>query len=38
MRSYIVTGKNGSFELKDLPPGSYAIQAWHEKMAAEYRK
>jgi plastocyanin len=41
MRSYIavlktphfaVTGKNGSFELKDLPSGSYTIQAWHEKL------
>jgi plastocyanin len=26
-----VTGPNGSFELKDLPPGTYTIEAWHEK-------
>jgi plastocyanin len=41
MRSYIavvknpyfaVTDKNGSFELKDLPPGNYTVQAWHEKL------
>jgi plastocyanin len=41
MRSYIavvknpyfaVTGKNGAFELKDLPPGTYTLQAWHEKL------
>jgi plastocyanin len=47
MRSYIavlknpyfaVTGKNGSFELKDLPPGSYTIQAWHEKLGTRIQK
>lgn len=47
MRSYIavlknpyfaVTGKNGSFELKDLPPGSYTIQAWHEKLGTRTQK
>tara|TARA_B100000949_G_C13968602_1_gene320098 strand:- start:325 stop:519 length:195 start_codon:yes stop_codon:yes gene_type:complete len=40
MKSYIgvvshpyfaVTGEDGSFELKNLPPGDYTIQAWHEK-------
>ncbi len=40
MKSYIavfknpyfqVTGANGSFELKNLPPGTYTIEAWHEK-------
>jgi hypothetical protein len=29
---FAVTGKNGSFELKNLPPGTYTIQAWHEKL------
>jgi plastocyanin len=47
MRSYIavlktphfaVTGKNGSFELKDLPSGSYTIQAWHEKLGTRTQK
>ena len=41
MRSYIavfkhpyfsVTGKNGTFDLANLPPGDYTIEAWHEKL------
>ena len=41
MRSYVavfnhpyfaVTGKDGSFELGNLPPGTYTIKAWHEKL------
>jgi plastocyanin len=41
MRSYVavfkhpyfaVTGKGGTFELNNLPPGNYTIQAWHEKL------
>jgi len=40
MKSYIavfknpyfqVTGKSGTFDLKNLPPGTYTIAAWHEK-------
>jgi hypothetical protein len=40
MRSYIgvvnhpffaVTGEDGTFTLKGLPPGEYTIEAWHEK-------
>ena len=43
MKSYIgvlshpyfnVTGAAGSFELKDVPPGDYVIEAWHEKFGA----
>ncbi len=39
MKSYIavlanpyfqVTGKDGSFDLKDVPPGNYKLIAWHE--------
>jgi plastocyanin len=29
---FMVTHDGGRFELKDLPPGTYTIQAWHEKL------
>jgi plastocyanin len=41
MRGYIavfkhpffeVTGKDGKFNLSNLPPGTYTIKAWHEKL------
>jgi plastocyanin len=35
---FAVTDKNGSFELKDLPPGSYTITAWHEKLGTKSQK
>jgi plastocyanin len=47
MKSYIgafkhpyfqVTGPNGSFELKNLPPGAYTIEAWHEKYGTASQK
>jgi hypothetical protein len=25
------TGDTGSFEIKNVPPGSYVLEAWHEK-------
>jgi plastocyanin len=28
---YAVTGDDGSFTLKDVPPGEYTIEAWHER-------
>jgi len=27
---YQVTGKDGSFSLKNVPPGTYSVTAWHE--------
>lgn len=27
-----VTGEAGTFELKNLPPGTYTLEAWHEKL------
>ena len=47
MKSYIgvikhpffaVTGKDGTFEIKGLPPGDYTIEAWHEKLGASTQK
>lgn len=29
---YAVTSKSGAFELKNLPPGTYIIEAWHENL------
>lgn len=30
-----VTGANGTFEIKDLPPGTYTLEAWHEKLGTQ---
>lgn len=30
-----VTGDDGSFNIKDLPPGDYVIESWHEKYGAQ---
>jgi len=47
MKSYIgvlkhpffaITGKDGTFEIKGLPPGEYTIEAWHEKLGAQARQ
>jgi plastocyanin len=29
---FAVTDDNGSFDLKGVPPGTYTIEAWHEKL------
>lgn len=47
MRAYIgvlshpyfaVTGADGSFAIKGLPPGEYELEAWHEKFGAKTLK
>jgi plastocyanin len=47
MRAYIavfkhpyfaVTDKDGKFEIKNLPPGTYTIKAWHEKLGTQAQK
>ena len=32
---YAVTTANGTFSLKGLPPGTYTIEAWHEKLGTQ---
>jgi hypothetical protein len=32
---FAVTDKDGKFDLKDLPPGTYTIAAWHEKLGTQ---
>lgn len=47
MRSYIgvvghpyfsVTGTDGHYELKGLPPGEYTIEVWHERLGTQDQK
>lgn len=35
---FAVTDKEGKFELKSLPPGTYTIEAWHEKLGTQEQK
>jgi len=32
---YAVTGQDGAFSLKGLPPGKYTVSAWHEQYGAQ---
>lgn len=32
---FAVTGPDGSFELKNVPPGDYTIGVWHEKLGEQ---
>jgi plastocyanin len=32
---FAVTDDSGTFTLKSLPPGTYTIEAWHEKLGAQ---
>lgn len=35
---YAVTGPDGRFELGDVPPGTYTIRVWQEKLGTQERK
>jgi plastocyanin len=35
---FAVTGMDGKFDLKTLPPGTYTVAAWHEKMGTQEQK
>lgn len=32
---FAVTGEDGKFEIKDVPAGSYTVEAWHEKLGTK---
>jgi len=32
---FAVSGEDGSFEIKNLPPGTYEVEAWHEKLGSK---
>ena len=32
---FAVTGDDGSFSIANLPAGTYEIEAWHERLAAQ---
>lgn len=35
---FAITGEEGTFVIKDIPPGSYTIEAWHEILGAQTRE
>ncbi len=35
---YAVTDEKGSFTIKGLPPGTYTVEAWHEKFGTQQLK
>jgi hypothetical protein len=35
---YAVTGSGGSFTIKDVPPGTYTLKLWQERLGTQARK
>ena len=35
---YAITGADGSFTIKGLPPGVYILEAWHERFGVQEKK
>jgi plastocyanin len=35
---FAITGKDGSFTIKGLPPGIYTLEAWHERFGTQEKK
>lgn len=35
---FAITGSDGSFTIKGLPPGVYTLEAWHERFGAQEKK
>jgi hypothetical protein len=32
---HAVSGQDGTFGIQNLPPGTYTIEAWHEKLGTQ---
>jgi plastocyanin len=35
---FAITGADGSFDLKDVPPGDYTVAVWHEKLGDQSKQ
>ena len=35
---FAVTGTTGAFELKNIPPGDYTLEVWHEQLGTQVQK
>lgn len=35
---FAITGKDGTYTIKDVPPGKYTVTTWHEKLKADSKE
>ena len=35
---FVLAGKRGNFEIKNIPPGDYTVRVWHEKLRFKKQK